>query len=213
LRLFWKTSVAFVMVVSVVSIAAPNAEASTVYSYTGNPFATFNGPAFSANDYVTGEFTVASTLGDNFNGDVSPSQFSFSDGLFSITNFDLPTSVFDLQTSDTGQIIQWSIALSINSGPVGARIATSNLSDFSSIIGPTTLSSAGNSGNPGVWSSLATPLPAGLPLFATGLGALGLLGWRRKRKRIASHQDIITAPAKRTSPRDPARNDAAKGDR
>ncbi|HWY88018.1 MAG TPA: hypothetical protein VNX28_14900 [Gemmataceae bacterium] len=30
--------------------------------------------------------------------------------------------------------------------------------------------------------SPATPLPAALPLFATGLGALGLLGWRRKRK-------------------------------
>lgn len=28
-----------------------------------------------------------------------------------------------------------------------------------------------------------TPLPAALPLFASGLGALGLLGWRRKRKR------------------------------
>ena len=27
-----------------------------------------------------------------------------------------------------------------------------------------------------------TPLPAALPLFGTGLGALGLLGWRRKRK-------------------------------
>ena len=27
-----------------------------------------------------------------------------------------------------------------------------------------------------------TPLPATLPLFATGLGALGLLGWRKKRK-------------------------------
>ena len=27
----------------------------------------------------------------------------------------------------------------------------------------------------------ATPLPAALPLFATGLGGLGLLGWRRKR--------------------------------
>jgi hypothetical protein len=26
----------------------------------------------------------------------------------------------------------------------------------------------------------ATPLPATLPLFATGIGALGLLGWRRK---------------------------------
>jgi hypothetical protein len=30
-----------------------------------------------------------------------------------------------------------------------------------------------------------TPLPAALPLFATGLGALGLLGWRRKRKALA----------------------------
>src|SRR5262249_27065065 len=28
-----------------------------------------------------------------------------------------------------------------------------------------------------------TPLPAAFPLFATGLGALGLLGWRRKRKQ------------------------------
>ena len=33
--------------------------------------------------------------------------------------------------------------------------------------------------------SAATPLPATLPLFATGLGALGLLGWRRKRKQAA----------------------------
>ena len=31
-----------------------------------------------------------------------------------------------------------------------------------------------------------TPLPAALPLFATGLGALGLLGWRRKRKAAAA---------------------------
>jgi hypothetical protein len=30
-----------------------------------------------------------------------------------------------------------------------------------------------------------TPLPAALPLFATGLGALGLLRWRRKRKQVA----------------------------
>ena len=28
----------------------------------------------------------------------------------------------------------------------------------------------------------ATPLPATLPLFASGLGALGLFGWRRKKK-------------------------------
>lgn len=32
----------------------------------------------------------------------------------------------------------------------------------------------------------ATPLPATLPLFAGGLGAMGLFGWRRKRKNTAT---------------------------
>jgi hypothetical protein len=34
----------------------------------------------------------------------------------------------------------------------------------------------------------ATPLPAALPLFATGLGALSLLRWSRKRKADAAKQ-------------------------
>ena len=34
-------------------------------------------------------------------------------------------------------------------------------------------------------SIATTPLPAALPLFASGLGALGLLGWRRKKKAAA----------------------------
>ena len=35
-------------------------------------------------------------------------------------------------------------------------------------------------------ADMATPIPATLPLFATGLGAMGLFGWRRKRKNAAS---------------------------
>jgi outer membrane lipase/esterase len=38
----------------------------------------------------------------------------------------------------------------------------------------------------GLIQSSETPLPATLPLFASGLGALGLLGWRRKRKAAAA---------------------------
>jgi hypothetical protein len=37
----------------------------------------------------------------------------------------------------------------------------------------------------GTLTPSTTPVPATLPLFATGLGALGLLGWRRKRRAQA----------------------------
>jgi hypothetical protein len=39
----------------------------------------------------------------------------------------------------------------------------------------------------GTWkiTEEVTPIPAALPLFATGLGGLGLLGWRRNRKAQA----------------------------
>lgn len=37
----------------------------------------------------------------------------------------------------------------------------------------------------GFFLGATTPLPATMPLFATGLGAMGLFGWRRKRKSVA----------------------------
>jgi hypothetical protein len=41
-----------------------------------------------------------------------------------------------------------------------------------------------------------TPLPSALPLFAAGLGVMGLLGWRRKRKapKFQNPADRITGP-------------------
>lgn len=46
--------------------------------------------------------------------------------------------------------------------------------------------SGGDFGN-GLYTTVSsTPLPAALPLFASGLGALGLLGWHRKRKTAAA---------------------------
>jgi len=46
-------------------------------------------------------------------------------------------------------------------------------------------STSSESGNTQIGIASATPLPATLPLFATGLGAMGLFGWRRKRKNAA----------------------------
>lgn len=53
-------------------------------------------------------------------------------------------------------------------------------SDFDDMVVKITASDV-NQGNPG-----ETPLPAALPMFAGGLGAMGLLGWRKKRKAVAA---------------------------
>jgi hypothetical protein len=50
---------------------------------------------------------------------------------------------------------------------------------------------------------LTTPLPAALPLFATGLGGLGLLGWRRKRKAQHRANDQIVWFVTRLQPEGP----------
>jgi hypothetical protein len=47
-------------------------------------------------------------------------------------------------------------------------------------------SGGGNLGYQLLSGTDTTPLPAALPLFASGLGALGLIGWRRKRKAQAA---------------------------
>jgi hypothetical protein len=44
----------------------------------------------------------------------------------------------------------------------------------------------------GTLSASATPLPSGLPLFISGLVALGFLGWRKKRMMRA--RDVAPSP-------------------
>jgi hypothetical protein len=171
------------------------AKASFIYDYTGNSFKTLvaspgaNAGALAGRD-VSVEFTLASALGNNFNGLVAPTQFSFSGGPFAINNFNSTNYSFDIQTSNTGAIVDWTILASISGSFFNLTVATSSSSDLTSSLGPSTFLSASNAFNPGTWSvsspPSATPLPAALPLFASGLGGVGLFGWFRKRKRGAS---------------------------
>ena len=89
------------------------------------------------------------------------------------------------------------LALFIDVSAGGGDIGTSGSADFSNSldfpIGSDVFNLAAgvaaNSDDLGIVDNRfesATPLPAALPLFATGLGALGLLGWRRKRKAQAA---------------------------
>ena len=47
------------------------------------------------------------------------------------------------------------------------------------------------------YAGFLTPLPAALPLFAAGLGAMGLFGWRKKRKAQTLAAGAIKASRKR----------------
>jgi hypothetical protein len=98
-----------------------------------------------------------------------------SDNLLTFSNFGVPTAVnSNLFLVLNGQIFLEDLSLDIFPGIL---VVLSGGSGFIQ----TQASSAGN-----VTFNLVTPIPAALPLFATGLGALGLLGWRRKRNNAAT---------------------------
>jgi hypothetical protein len=62
-------------------------------------------------------------------------------------------------------------------GPLQIKVCDNNQDDNNQCD-----NNQGNNNNKQGNADPVTPLPAALPLFATGLGALGLLGLRRKRR-------------------------------
>jgi hypothetical protein len=125
---------------------------------------------FSPTATGTATFTFASILGDMYVIDVtgqsndSTSFLSFNingNPLGTNTNFNPPTTVALPSFTDPGT----SDVFAITSGGTG------NLENHVSLITVTDITAA--------------PLPDALLLFATGLAALLLFGWHRKRKAIA----------------------------
>jgi hypothetical protein len=190
-------------------------QATTVFTYTGNNFTQIIDQPFPDSTYTTsmnisGSFTIANPLAPNLSTNVTGDllSFSFSDGRSTITNLNADSQFtnFIVTTNGTGNIVGWGILL-IAIDPVQSRLlriqtnsgvddlavidqctsaAQGNCPDVASgFLGfdQASISNGGGTSPSGQWSE--TPLPAALPLFATGLGALGLLGWRRKRKAAA----------------------------
>jgi hypothetical protein len=162
---------------------------------------------------VTGSFTVASPLPASLSlQDISADllDFSFSDGRNTLTQVNAQSTFFFVSADASGAITGWNIeivspaalTLGINDEIDTLFIPPGNFNstgDSAAIFDCTQLGmantkcvasdgedDAGTGGVAGTWSAAAvTPLPGALPLFATGLGAMGLLGWRRKRKASA----------------------------
>jgi hypothetical protein len=160
--------------------APPAAHASTTFTFTGacTPAGSQNCSGFSTGTLVLQNYTQGNAITDSnfvsFTYHSNVMSLSFSGvlpapgGIFSITG--------DLQN------LPGPANVAISTGPLTADLVfeslTLNMGNWcaGSICGATDF------GSPSSWS---VPLPATLPLFATGLGGLGLLGWRRKRKARA----------------------------
>jgi hypothetical protein len=211
-------------VLAFVSVSVTSSRAAEIYSYVGNEYTSTYGGYFYSNspscsgvscDFTTISFTLASALGDNFSGTVTPTSFTASDGVDTITSADsltvnnapFPSALstfpsFDIVTNNLGQITQWAIALAytnnnnfsdtiISISGILPAIDISYVWNYCNLPNCGEETFAGQGYTPGNWSASAvgaTPIPAALPLFATGLGAMGLFGWRRKRKNTAAIQ-------------------------
>ena len=202
MKTFNRLGLAIVCAAALSAMFPASSRADTIYTYTGNAFDTILSSPYTISESVSGWIDLSLPLGDSVGPQsIFPVSFSFSDGVQTITNNDYvtPPSFFDeIRTNASGDIVKWQIIV-VNG--VGGIIATINYNigevvDYAGVGGSlehgfftdaTTCSTCA-----GTWvvstttiTGATTPIPAALPLFASGLGAMGLLGWWRKRKNGA----------------------------
>ena len=171
-----------ILAVSSLMLAIPSANAATI-TYDVSFSATNFSPASAPVDPVKGSFTIT----------FDPTQ-SFSDSTTGITLDSLNISLgstLGFSYTPGSRILEVG-GIQNNVGGVGT-----GTDDFALVIpgfpnGPFVggIEFFYNQGGSDTFDALTTsftttPLPAALPLFATGLGALGLFGWHRKRKAQA----------------------------
>ena len=140
----------------------------------------------------TGSFTVTAPLSITTSGLLTFTT-SLPEGLF-LQSLDVEIGGHDFSLANSNNIINPFVTLFngnlVEMGYVAAIIEPTKSFELflaGSIYDYSELPNAANNASGTITASPATvPLPSTLPLFAAGLGALGLLAWRRKRKAQAA---------------------------
>jgi hypothetical protein len=131
------------------------------------------GPLTSSSSLISYSMTVHNSAGNEI--------ISRSSGDGNITSYDGSYIVFDNGVVTHWELFLYDLSTYASYQSSGHGYYNSD-GDYQGQAGLVSLN------HPGVWTlaAAATPLPAALPLFASGLGALGVIGWRRKRKAQAA---------------------------
>jgi len=176
-----------------VTVAAPRADAITIYTYTGNPFTDFWGSPnpYTTSDYVHGYFTTAAPLAASLTDyDITGVVLSwvfhdFADNHLPITSG--PPAGFILtdtqvSTDGSGNIVEWKIGVTNGTLPVH-YISTYNTLGVTTDIDDGSLFGAAmygawNINSPGTWTM--TPEPSALVLLGAGIVGLAIAGTPRR---------------------------------
>ena len=181
---------------------------ATTYDFVGNPYTinTNPGPGVLGTDLTgavtftpdtssfTGElnYTYVSSLIVT-SGTLSFNLTSFTNSLFSFT--DGVITGWQFGTPEIGSLTGPAVGSGGNTGAGGYEKSHVEYYVDGSYLGQQAFvscsaSPANECSSFEEWTQVpsvsSAPLPAALPLFASGLGALGLFGWRRKRKNAAA---------------------------
>lgn len=125
----------------------------------------------------SGESVTSATVGANisFGGSsvltATPSVLNFTTSAVGTTSFNGPVGTLAVQFT--------------TSNPLFPQCSTSTACEIAFLLnGVTDITLTGDQQVGTLESPIATPLPGSFPLFASGLGALSLLGWRRKKRSV-----------------------------
>jgi len=113
------------------------------------------------------------------------------DNLYQLLLWNSATSTYELTTTLTGGLSYLFGGSGVDRFRILGIETSAGLDPFNSLAFIAGLTFIGDGTFSGTMTPITefvaqTPLPAALPLFVTGLGMIGVLGWRRRRKPVSA---------------------------